>query len=423
MTLEELKSEIRKYQYIEDDGPIVILLASIVATRLEIGKPSWVILIGQSSGGKSQILRPLALTDEKFMHEIDDLTENTFMSGMQSKDTEMSLLKRIGSRGIIIISDFTLIMSKSSDTRSSILSQLRMVYDGRMTKHSGNQGRPIAWQGKLGMIAASTPSIYSHFEEVADMGERFIYYRMREYDTDKAMDVAYTRDLQDEKLDTRLAELYETYLHEVVIANRDKSNRIELPKEAYDRLKIIATLAERLRTTAKFEWKGEDINRIPVVASPVRVFNELVALARGLHIMKGSLGDAEIDMLEWCGYSLANDEKRAVLKVLAGLPFNTYAPTTTIADRIGLSTKITGTILQVLAATKIVDRTGDSGNLQWRIKDESEWKLLRKLENIIHDNVIEHRTLSNEEEQEMNNVSNEVFEHWGAESERTEHNI
>jgi hypothetical protein len=99
MTLEELKTEIKTYQYFEDTDIIDVALASIISTRLKLGNPIWLIIIGASSGGKSQILRPLALTDAKFMHRVDDLTENTFLSGISGDDS--SLLKRIGKNGMI----------------------------------------------------------------------------------------------------------------------------------------------------------------------------------------------------------------------------------------------------------------------------------------------------------------------------------
>ena len=58
------------------------------------------ILIGPSSGGKSQILRPLALTDPKFLHRVDDLTENTFLSGGNIQGGgDISLLTKIGEKG------------------------------------------------------------------------------------------------------------------------------------------------------------------------------------------------------------------------------------------------------------------------------------------------------------------------------------
>lgn len=99
MKLPELKQEIQKYQYFEDTSIIDLTLASLIATRMNLGDPIWLVIIGASSGGKSQILRPLSLTDEKYIHRVDDLTENTFLSAKQG-DEKNSLLHRIGKRGL-----------------------------------------------------------------------------------------------------------------------------------------------------------------------------------------------------------------------------------------------------------------------------------------------------------------------------------
>jgi len=77
-----------------------------------------------------------------------------------------------------------------------------MVYDGKMTKYSGNNPEPITWEGYVGVLAGSTPSVYGHFEKVADMGERFIYYRMKEFDQKKAMTLAMERTVYGKELDT-----------------------------------------------------------------------------------------------------------------------------------------------------------------------------------------------------------------------------
>ena len=162
MKLHDLKQEIEKYQYFEDTNIIDVALASIIATRMKLGEPVWLVIIGPSSGGKSQILRPLALTDPKFLHRIDDLTENTFLSGMKmGGDKDAALLKRIGSSGILVMSDLTVLFSKAKEARATILSQFRMIYDGEMVKFSGTSDKAIVWKGYLGIIAGSTPSIYA----------------------------------------------------------------------------------------------------------------------------------------------------------------------------------------------------------------------------------------------------------------------
>lgn len=418
MKLDTLKQEVQKYQYLEDTGIIDVTLASLIANRMKLGDLVWLLIIGAPSGGKSQILRPIALTDDRFMHRVDDLTENTFLSGIRAKDGEqVSLLHRIGLHGIIVISDFTVIMSKSKETRATILSQFRMIYDGEMTKYSGNMSEPIKWQGYMGMIAGSTPSIYGHFEEVSDMGERFIYYRMKEFDRRKATDLALSRTIFGKELDTILAKLYGDYVEEVV-KQCDRAE-IVIPEEVKQRIIEVAIFAEKVRTNAHKDWRGELIDKIPVSAMPMRTALQLTAIAKGLCAIrlhesgKPTFTDSDLSLLDWCGYSLANEENRAVLKVLASTEFLSSLNTSTIADRIGLDTKITRMILQNLSAVDVLSRSGDGESLEWCFKDMESYEIVRRIEHLEGVERIENRKTSQEDIYEKEAEQQNVFENFG----------
>lgn len=410
MTLQELKTEIEKYQYFEDTGIINVALASIVATRLQIGDPVWFIMIGPPSGGKSQILRPLALTDEKFMHKVDDLTENTFLSSMGGKDTDNSLLSKIGSLGMIVISDLTVLFSKNSEAKNAILSQFRMIYDGEMTKHSGNKKDATSWKGSLGIIAGSTPTIYRHFEEVADMGERFIYYRMKEYDKEKATRLSMKRELYGKKLDDVLSALYLEYLKGIVGSNTEP---IVVSDEVEERILRVSILAEEIRTPIHMDWRGLEVERIPVSAMPMRTARQLRSIAIGLIAMRRhegqALQDEDLEAIEWCGYSLANEEKRACLRVICGMPYGVTITNQTMGDAIGLSTNVAGRVLQNLASVGVLQRSGGEG-LSWKINSVENWKLIRRMERITEDVFYEDRQLTIDESDSYNQSIENKFE-------------
>jgi len=412
MKLAELKKQVLEYQYFEDTDIIDVALASIIATRLKMGDPIWLILIGPSSGGKSQILRPLALTDAKFMHRIDDLTENTFLSGTQAKGGgDVSLLNRIGPHGMVVISDLTIIFSKSPEARASILSQFRMIYDGEMIKHSGTKDKPIMWKGYLGILAGSTPSVYRSFEEVADMGERFIYYRMKDYDAEKATRLSMKRSLYGKQLDEKLSELYIEYLKEVVLSTG--TQEVILSEEVQERIIKIAILAEKIRTTTHLDWQRV-MDRLPVAAMPMRVSLQLMAIAKGLAMLRKhegkELSEQDIQILEWCGYSLANEEKRACLKLLARMPFEMGVTTSVVADYIGLSTEVTKIILQNMSATGVITRHGSGGGLTWYITKENDLGIIRRLEKVIENPDLRVRDVSHEEKDEMKAITDHAFE-------------
>lgn len=407
--LDLLKAEVCKYQYFEDTDVIDVSLAANIATRLKLGDPIWMVIIGASSGGKSQILRPMSLTDPKFLHRVDDLTENTFLSGMRAKkgDTEPSLLHRIGVKGMLVMSDLTVLFSKASESRGAILSQFRMIYDGEMTKFSGASSEPLTWKGYLGILAGSTPSIYAHFEEVADMGERFIYYRMKDYNPEKATRLALTRGKFGKDLDDILSGLYAEYVKSVVSNWGDKA--VVLPQEFQDHIIKAAVFAEKIRTPIVMDFQKKDTIRKPITAMPMRVALQLTSLVNGLYVMRGGeLNDSDLNIVSWCGWSLANEEKRGVLSILGRSDFESGVTTQAVADVLGLSTTVTGSILQNLSAVKVLQRSGDgTGSLRWYIKDRSDWELVRKIEGIKSEDsvVYNERELSHEEQDEVDRVA------------------
>lgn len=416
MNIQELKTKIQEYQYLEDTNIVDVAIASIIANRLRLGNPIWMLIIGASSGGKSQILRPLSLTDETFMFRVDDLTENTLLSGAKLKDGESaSLLDKMGAHAMMVISDLTVIMSKSGESRATILSQFRMLYDGEMTKFSGNSSKAQNWEGYMGVLAASTPSVYSHFEEVADMGERFIYYRMKEFDQRKATELALSRSLYGKKLDKALSSHYGEYIESV--SKNITAEDLVLPPEMKQRIIEVSMFAERVRTVAHKDWSGKVIDRIPTPAMPMRVALQLTSIAMGLGAMRihdcGELKftDDDYSIIDWLGYSLANEENRAVLKVLASVDFENTLTSSTLADKIGLDTSVVGNIAQNLSAVGILKRDGGENYLMWKFSDKSYYDIVRRIEHMTTIEKIENRKASVEDgeeysrqqEHEMNN--------------------
>lgn len=416
MNFKELQEKIGEHVYSEDNGMSAIALCSIISTRLKKNDPVWVILIGPSSSGKSQILRPLSLTDEKFIHRVDDLTESTFLSGIRVKkgEKDISLLKRIGALGIIVISDLTVLFSKNSESKNAILSQFRMIFDGEMIKYSGVSSEPIKWKGAIGVLAGSTPSIYQHFEEVADMGERFIFYRMKSYDVERATRLAMDRKMYGRDLDVALGLLYEEYIKDVVLKVKD----IEIPpisNDVHERVLHIAIFGAKLRTPVHYDKFSKAIDRMPISEMPMRVVLQLKALIVSMMCMSyhdtdsWELSEEQISYIEWCAYSLANEERRACLRILCSLKFEDTIKTQTIADLIGLNTTVIGINLQHLGAIGIIKRSGTEGSLTWTIADKNTWETVRRLEGIETVSAVVEREITLDEVDEATALAQQGF--------------
>ena len=85
----------------------------------------------------------------------------------------------IGSSGLLVVKDFTSILSMNRDTRALVLAALREIYDGHWTRNVGTDGGfTLTWRGPLVVIGAVTTAWDAAHQVVATMGDRFVLVRL-----------------------------------------------------------------------------------------------------------------------------------------------------------------------------------------------------------------------------------------------------
>jgi hypothetical protein len=211
------------------------------------------------------------------------------------------------------------------------------------------------------------------------------------------------------ELDTKMGELFGAYIKESVKGWGDKP--INLPEEVNDRLIKMSVFAERIRTAISMDFQKKEIVRMPVPAGPARVALQLESLAKAFYVMgNGVISEEDMRVLDWCAYSLANEEKRGVLKLLALSSHDNWVSAQKLGDLLGLSTNVTRNILQNLSAINIVQRSGDDSKLVWRIKNLHEWHIIRRVEGIEVE--VDHGTRDITEDEDSEALANEALESW-----------
>lgn len=386
MTRTEFHTELQKLLYLEDFGVIDILCATVIANSLKFGDPVWMTIIGPSSGGKSQLIRPFGISNGKFIHQLDDLTANTLLSG--TLGLEASLLGRIGTHGILSMDDLTVLFSKGPEERAAILSQFRMLYDGRFSKSSGNRKESMEWRGHIGMIAGSTPSIYRYFNEVADMGERFLSYRMRPVDKHKAVQFVTNHQKPSKQLNEEIGALLTEYLipHLQVVA------AMSLPALSDETKAVVQNIAEHatlLRTPVHVDERTGLVDEFPEPEMPFRVMKQLNSIAIGLQCMQDDpqapLEGSLVRVLEWTGYSLANDKRRAYLRSLVALNDAGIKLTSrNVSSATGLHSDVVKRGLDQLQALGIVSLANDSEKKEWSLSNRGLVDIVRRLDPVIN---------------------------------------
>ena len=383
MKLADVKREVAKYMYLEDTGVINVTIATILSNRLSLDEKIWLAIVGESSGGKSQIINPILKSDESYFIKVDDITENTFLSAKAGSDDPSLLTEKI-KNNMLVFSDLTVLFSRNAESRNAVLSQFRMIFDGHMTKHTGNGKKE--WKGRMGVLAGCTPSIYRHFEEVADMGERFIYYRLRSNDPQKATELVLNRMIFGNDLDSSLSMVYDEYIRDVTSHAESIKDDIVISDDMKQHITQIAMFAEQVRTPVQIDKYSHRVMEIPISAMPMRVALQLKSIAKGLIAMNMYEGSDVVDVkraLDWVAYSLADETKRKILEIMCALDWESGETVTKqqIGDYIGLDTQVAGQLIQKLTATKIVDRTS-SGTHQYKLAKKEYHEILRRTVNV-----------------------------------------
>jgi hypothetical protein len=179
-TLREVKEKASAFLHLnKNDGNMIDIAAACKVANQFDADPLWLFLNGPPSHAKTEVLD--SMKGYGGVETISSITKNTFISGKNKKDEEgkiksCSLLFQLNNK-LIVIKDFTTILSLHANDRTEIYSQLREIYDGSYKKAFGT-GNVVSWEGKVGILAAVTPAIDRQISVNALLGERFLHYRV-----------------------------------------------------------------------------------------------------------------------------------------------------------------------------------------------------------------------------------------------------
>lgn len=314
-TLAEVKEAFTDVFILEDDMVIDLILAITLGSKMP-GDPIWLMIVGASSSGKSELVQMIGQVP--FAHQVSNLTENTFLSGMnRGHGEETSLLHQIGPSGMIVMKDYTSILTMKADKRDVIVGQMREIFDGEITKKTGN-GNSNSWRGKLNFIGAVTDTIYVKEGESAGMGRRAINYVMPELDDDGRIALA-------KKARENINDIAEKREHIQKITADFIMHKLEnipdrfpdVDPELSEELIHLANFSTRVRTPVQKDYKGNP-QMVHSLEAPMRMSQQVHKLAQYLMWLKGGElkpKDAKI-LYKICLDSIPK-QIRMVLRVLA----------------------------------------------------------------------------------------------------------
>ena len=254
-----------------------IVLAVSAGLQLS-GDLAWLLLVAGPATGKTETIQSLAAAGAVMASSIS--SEGALLSATSKREQTDSatggLLRTIGDKGILVLKDFTTILSMSNDSRNQVLAALREIYDGRWTRNVGpDGGQTLEWSGRIVLVGAVTTAWDSAHSVVSEMGDRFLLVRL---DSTKGRIAASRQAISNVGSEIAMRK----QLASSVKAALEVNPSADLTLTEHEELILIraADLVTRARTAVLRDYQGNVIGA-HAPESPTRFVKQLAQVMRG----------------------------------------------------------------------------------------------------------------------------------------------
>jgi hypothetical protein len=342
----------QKWLYLPDPSALKVALGAVAANLIE-SDPLWLLLVGPTGSGKTQLLDPLMSLPYN-MHSVGTLTQAALLSGSPGRekatDASGGLLRGVNRFGFLILKDFTTVLSTSGEVRGPLLAALREIHDGHWTRHLGvDGGRKLHWAGKCAIIGGCTPAIDIHHSVMALMGERFLLFRLPDSDLKQHAARAMEHVGQELNMQRELHQAVGALFGSVPTAMR------EFNKDSIKRMAALSTFVARARSAVERDPYRREIELIPDPEMPGRLARTLRLLFHGLENI-GVPTEECWKLVTKVALDCIPSLRRQVLTCLFGHSVGLTLDTSAIAEAVGYPTVTTRRALEDLTGHRLVQR-------------------------------------------------------------------
>ena len=283
-----LAQQVQNYLYFPEPDPLYVVLGTLAGNMMK-GNPIWMMLVGSPSSGRTLVLETLEHIEG--IHIIGAIkSPSSLISGVSKKDVVKGatggILRSIGDHGMMVMKDFTSMLSMPREAMAESIGALREIYDGRYSRPLGaDGGRVLEWTGKVGFIGACTPELDRHSKAIGDLGERWVYYR---YVSDDGEDYGKTmKALANRNPKAMMEELRSRVGSFIGTLNAEWNSQggmdsRELTQREASKVYALAAIVTSVRSGAPRDWGTREINGFAVKEGSARVGTVLGQLYLGL---------------------------------------------------------------------------------------------------------------------------------------------
>jgi hypothetical protein len=357
--------------YKPDFQAIRVMLGAAKSHYLGVGDPAWLFVVAPPGSGKTT----MAIMGAAGLPEVQSLgsfTPSTFLSGFYSR-REPGLLEKLGpttekagthttaGNAILLVKDFTTVLSMRRETRAEILSQLREIHDGEFRKDFGT-GETKVWRGRITILAAVTPVIDRHYSIFTVLGERFLQLRWHRPDSLEAGRTAIQQQGKEGAIRNELRSAIKK------LFDRSTTSPPTMTPKAELRMANLAEVIAIARTHVfRSSYGNREIEYVPEPEANTRISKALAAIAKGIAALNQRTSVSEQDLQD--AFRLGIDcipenRRRLILAFARNLDFQQIPIPRTLQAReieeltaLGVITsdrELTGRISDLLQTTDIV---------------------------------------------------------------------
>lgn len=278
---EEAFKRFQKWLQMRSSEPLDVMFGTMLANRLD-GDPLWMFLVAPPGGMKSELLLTLGGLPE--VVEMTSLTPQSLISGFNIQGGDPSLIPRLHEK-VLVIKDFTTILTMNSVGRDEIFGILRDAYDGRCEKPFGN-GVVRRYESHFGVLAGVTPAIEQLGNSSTVLGERFVRYRLQSTERTMSGRSKILRALQNLRTNSQMrAELKDTA--EAVLGwDHEPFGYPEIPEDMLARIAGLAQWTGTLRGVVGREKYTGILTFKPMAEVGTRLAKQLCKLAYGVSLYR-----------------------------------------------------------------------------------------------------------------------------------------
>ena len=282
LTREEVISSYTDWLHLPNTDVIDILYGTVLANRLP-GDPLWMFLIAPPGGSKSELL--MSLSDAPKIFTTTSLTPHALVSGANlTGGRDPSLIPKLNNK-VLVIKDFTTILSMNYTAREEILGVLRDAYDGKTEKVFGT-GVLREYKSKFGLIGGVTPALGMYNALHGTLGERFIHYRLEKQRGSDETDLI-TRALDNIAKEGEMRDGLCKTAAQALDRSVEPGNMPDMSREFKLRLVDLAKLTAVLRAVVVKEKYTGEMLFLPTPEVGTRLAKQFGKLAYGIGIFHG----------------------------------------------------------------------------------------------------------------------------------------